>query len=345
MRYLGAMTDSRTTLSDLTNLLQLAAAHHLPKFFEALSVVAKDWTKRDHVHIVLEDMLVRRYVRGSDVVHSLEADDAASSWICERLETLDMSRSESGPELKLPGGSRTQSYLGVPIVTDGLGRGALYIYGSDSDTEEVSEASLEALRLLAGAAALAISQRELVARADEHNRTMVRFALADPLTNLASQKHFDYMLKREWQRAQAEVLPLALLRLEIDAFEPHVGRIGPNQGRQTVRAVARLLDNALYRPSDLAARLEHDRFAVLLPDTDRAGAEAIAKRLVADTAALALPHPTLDGRTVTLSIGVAAHEPLKAESLIDDPKELTHLADSALEQAQTVGGNQMMTVE
>ena len=340
------MTDSQTTFADLNKLLQLAAATYLPKFFEELSALAKSWTRSESVHIVLEDMLVRRFVRGSSVVHSLESDDAASQWICERLESLDMSQSESGPELKLTDGARTQTYMGVPIITAGLGRGALYVYDANSGSYQGgAQDRLERLSSLAAVAALAITQRELVARADEHNRTMVRFALADPLTNLASQKHFDYMLKREWQRAQAEVLPLALLRLEIDAFEPHQGRIGPNQGRETVRAVARLLDNALYRPSDLAARLEQDRFAVLLPDTDRAGAEAIAKRLVTDTAALALPHPTLEGRMVTLSIGVAAHEPLNVKYLLEHPKELTSLADSALEQAQTVGGNQMMSVD
>lgn len=338
------MTDTKTPFDDLNELLELAARTHLPTFFDKLAVLAKRLTNSENVHIVLEDMLVRRFVRGSGVVISLESDDAASQWMCERLEPLIVNNIETGPALNLTAGQALpQAYLGVPIVTDGIGRGALYVYQTSPRT--YAEDAQTSLATLAAAAALAISQRELVARADEHNRTMVRFALADPLTNLASQKHFDYMLKREWQRAQAEVLPLALLRLEMDGFEPHQGRIGPNQGRETVRTVARLLDNALYRPSDLAARLEQDRFAVLLPDTDRAGAEAIAKRLVAETAALAMPHPTLEGRNVTLSVGVAAHDPMNVKYLLETPAELASLADAALEQAQTVGGNQMMITE
>ena len=105
--------------------------------------------------------------------------------------------------------------------------------------------------------------------------------------------------------------------------------------------MARLLDSALYRPSDLAARPSGDRFAVLLPDTDRKGAEAIAERLISELAALALPHPSRDA--VTLSIGVAAHEPFSPDHILESPEVLKALSAGALERAQTVGGNQLVS--
>ena len=332
---------SSTSCSDVHALCQLISeGANLATFFTALTAHATVWTGSDHADVVLEDVLVRRHVRGvaGEVVRSLPEGDAATRWILECSEPLAVTNAaDAGVSTGEDEGYT--AYLGVPIVVEGRARGALYLRSKESRT--FSEAETAQVQSLAGLAGLAINQQILNARADEHHRTMVRFALADPLTNLASQRHFDYMLKREWRRAQGEVSSLSLLQLEIDGFESHEGRIGPQKNREILLAVARTLDGALYRPGDLAARLDHDRFVVMLPDTDYQGAAATAGRLVNEVAALALPHPTQEGRTVTLSVGAASHEPLNAQRMCDSPEELVQLSERGLEQAQTVGGNQV----
>ena len=330
-----------TSCSDIHALCQLIGeSADLLTFFTALTTHALTWTSSDHADVVLEDVLVRRHVRAAagEVVRSLPEDDAATRWILEQGKPLAVANAAE-PGLPAADGDAYAAYLGVPVVAEGRVRGALYIRSKDSRT--FSEAETEQVQSLAGLAGLAVQQQILNNRADEHHRTMVRFALADPLTNLASQRHFDYMLKREWRRAQGEVSSLSLLQLEIDSFESHNGRIGPQKNREVLLAVARTLDGALYRPGDLAARLADDRFVVMLPDTNNQGAAATAQRLVNEVAALALPHPTQEGRTVTLSVGTASHEPLNVQHICESHEELVQLSEEGLEQAQTVGGNQV----
>ena len=333
---------SSTGYSDVQALCRLIGeGADLLTFFTALTTHAAAWTQSDHADVVLEDVLVRRHVRGStgEIVRSLPENDAATRWILEQGKPLAVTNASDAELPTSDEGEGYTAYLGVPIVAEGRTRGALYLRSKASRT--FSETETEQVQSLAGLAGLAINQQILNNRADEHHRTMVRFALADPLTNLASQRHFDYMLKREWRRAQGEVSALSLLQLEIDSFESHEGRIGPQKNREILLAVARTLDGALYRPGDLAARLDHDRFVVMLPDTDHQGAAATAQRLVNEVSALALPHPTQEGRKVTLSIGTASHEPLNAQRMCDSAEELVQLSAEGLEQAQTVGGNQV----
>lgn len=61
------------------------------------------------------------------------------------------------------------------------------------------------------------------------------------------------------------------------------------------------------RAGDLVARLGGDEFAVLCPDTDIAGASALAEDLRERLAALRPPEVFIP--EVTLSIGVACREP------------------------------------
>ena len=335
------MTATENLFGELTLLCGEVVSAPPAAFFKHLTDLAVLWTHSDLAEIVLENALQRRMVRGSDTVRAFQEDDTASYWILEHGEALivaDLAQADAAGAVFADdvGGA----YLGMPITTDGVVRGVLSVR---RPSRSYNEGDTEIVTLLASLVALSVTQFELSRRLDEHHRTMVRFALTDPLTNLASQQHFDHMLRREFRRAQAEVFPLSLLRLSIDAFEPHDNRIGPQRDRDALVNVARVLDKAVYRSSDLVARLERGRFTILLPDTDHSGAASIAKRLVAEVAALALPHPAEPGRTLSLSVGVASHEPLNARRFLQDPEELVHAADHALEQAQTIGGNQVFS--
>ena len=338
------MTDPASTdpahLKELTALCTEVSSAQAAAFFKHVTDLARRWTRSDRAALVLEDTLQRRMVRGSDAVQSLQEDDAASRWIFEHAEPLRVSDSDTaGANFGFDLEDGYSAYLGVPVVTDGVVRGVLSV--RDSASRPFEQGEVETIALLAGFVTLAVTQFELSRRLDEHHRTMVRFALTDPLTNLASQQHFDHMLRREFRRAQAEVFPLSLLRLTIDAFQPHDNRIGPQRDRDALVNVARVLDKAVYRSTDLVARLEKGRFAILLPDTDHFGAAAIAERLVGEVDALALPHPADAERKLSLSVGVASHEPLDSRHFLHSPEELVRMADEGLEQAQTVGGNQV----
>jgi hemerythrin len=92
----------------------------------------------------------------------------------------------------------------------------------------------------------------------------------------------------------------------------------------------------MVRSTDIVARYGGEELAVILPDTDTAGAVVVAARVVEQVSALGLPHgdsPTAP--QVTVSVGVAAQVPLSR----DGGAALVQEADAALYEAKATGRN------
>ncbi len=99
----------------------------------------------------------------------------------------------------------------------------------------------------------------------------------DNLTGLASRAAFDTKLKQLHQQAHGG-LASALLIAEIDNFEAIKAQLGPRACDALLKLFARQLREAL-RQTDLAARLENGKFALLFPFTDLDKVQPIADRL------------------------------------------------------------------
>ncbi|HED2998902.1 TPA: diguanylate cyclase, partial [Citrobacter freundii] len=59
----------------------------------------------------------------------------------------------------------------------------------------------------------------------------------------------------------------------------------------TLKIVAATIAGSLQRPGDMAARYGGEEFAVVLPNTDLAGARHIAERIRENVEKLRIPHP------------------------------------------------------
>lgn len=162
-------------------------------------------------------------------------------------------------------------------------------------------------------------------------------AATDGLTGLANRRQFDLNLDREWRRAARNETPLALLLLDADCFKSYNDRYGHQEGDQVLRSIAACIRDTVRRPADAGARYGGEEFAVLLPETDAAGALAMAERLRGAVEALGIPHAgSLNGR-VTVSIGVAASWPQAGE----EEAMLVREADEALYEAKHGGRNRV----
>jgi diguanylate cyclase (GGDEF)-like protein len=96
------------------------------------------------------------------------------------------------------------------------------------------------------------------------------------------------------------------------------------------------LRGVLLRPGDMACRYGGEEFVILLPNTNRAGAQAIAERARLAVETMAIPHDLARTRVVTISLGVAtARQPLAADSWMS----LVLAADEALYRAKAKGRN------
>lgn len=300
---------------------------------------AAEWTQSDDAELILEDSALRHPFNTANI-KPLRDNDGTTHWIKEEgkplvVPDLNYAPFETDVSLQERGYA---SYAGVPVGSQSV-IGALYIHNRTA--RDYSKGEVATLEALAALAAIAISRQQLQNRLEESHRTMVRFALIDPLTNLASQRHFEYVYKREWQRSSSEVLPLSLIKLELDHLIPQEGRIGPERQRKVLYEISRVLDSALYRPSDLAAKLSQNTFIILLPNTNAQGAKAIAERLLKEVRQLGLTHPQRESQLVTISVGVSSYEPLALNSYAASAEELLAQADKALTKARDQGGDRM----
>jgi diguanylate cyclase (GGDEF)-like protein len=91
------------------------------------------------------------------------------------------------------------------------------------------------------------------------------------------------------------------------------------------------------RTGDLVARYGGEEFAVLLPNTDLAGALQVAEQLREGIEALEISHDAAPQGRITASFGVAALTPEPGQR----PEVLIETADLALYRAKTEGRNRV----
>jgi diguanylate cyclase (GGDEF)-like protein len=173
-------------------------------------------------------------------------------------------------------------------------------------------------------------------RVDQANRTTRIQALCDGLTGLPNRRCFNETIKRELQRAERNGRPLSLVMVDIDLFKTFNDQYGHSAGDGCLRAVGAAMQSALRRPSDMVARYGGEEFAILLPETDIAGAVHIFSEMQDAIRAVAIQHEANPVGVVTLSAGVASWS---RGRLTASPAWLVDAADAALYEAKARGRN------
>jgi diguanylate cyclase (GGDEF)-like protein len=177
------------------------------------------------------------------------------------------------------------------------------------------------LHRLAELAGLALSSAEAHARLNSA-------ATTDTRTGLHNQRAFRQRLAAEIVRSERYDRPLTVILLDLDDFKAVNDAEGHLVGDVVLTEVARRLKAAI-RLDALAARLDGDEFAVLVPECDAAGGYQAAERIRAAVAA----SPVSPESQITLSAGVATLEPA------DLKEDIIQAAEAALYAAKRLGGD------
>ena len=165
-----------------------------------------------------------------------------------------------------------------------------------------------------------------------------RLSFTDALTSLPNRRAFESAGTRAWEAARRSGKPLSLLIVDADHFKRFNDRHGHQAGDEVLRSLARSLSASVYRPQDLVSRVGGEEFAILLPDTDQAGAFRVAEKVHAEVSALAVGSAGIGTGAVTVSIGLAAAVPTATE--VTTLADLYRSADEALYEAKAGGRNQ-----
>lgn len=177
------------------------------------------------------------------------------------------------------------------------------------------------------------------------NERLIQQSMQDGLTGIANRRMFDTYIAQELSRAQRTQEPISLILADVDHFKKYNDTYGHLQGDQCLQKVAQTLRRHVRRQTDLVARYGGEEFVIVLPNTDNAGAMAIAEILRKSVAALAISHEA-DSKSdvVTMSLGAATlvPDPLKPG---DQQEQLLELADQALYLAKNNGRNQARSAE
>jgi diguanylate cyclase (GGDEF)-like protein len=164
------------------------------------------------------------------------------------------------------------------------------------------------------------------------HRLVARQASTDGLTELANRREFEDSLANEISRAERFGGTLALILADLDNFKQVNDRFGHQAGDEVLRSFADILRETV-RDIDVAARYGGEEFAILLPQTDIGGAEALAERLREAVESRAMAEAGDGPVTVTSSFGVASF-PEASTGL-----GLFAAADEALYRAKRAGKN------
>jgi diguanylate cyclase (GGDEF)-like protein len=165
-------------------------------------------------------------------------------------------------------------------------------------------------------------------------QTLLRQARHDPLTGLLNRNTLSEVLEREVGLARRHREIFSLIMLDIDRFKAINDGYGHAAGDSVLRQISEILRRCTRR-TDLLFRFAGDEFLLGSSHTDRAGATATAKRILAAVAATRFRHGSENLPPIRVSIGLAE---LRGEESADS---LFERADGALLSAKRRGRNRI----
>jgi two-component system, cell cycle response regulator len=162
-----------------------------------------------------------------------------------------------------------------------------------------------------------VSDAELIARLSTATRVLSlehslktaleerrRMAMTDALTGAHNRRYFVRYLGAELKRARRFGTELSLLAIDVDHFKQINDKYGHAAGDAVLQKLVKRIQKSLPRDYDWCARLGGEEFAVVLPQTDLAGAAVVAERLRKAVEELPI-HLSRGVRSITVSIGVS----------------------------------------
>lgn len=168
-------------------------------------------------------------------------------------------------------------------------------------------------------------KKKLLLELEKKNELLSKLAITDNLTDLYNSRYFHDQIKRELTRIKRNPsLKLSLILLDIDHFKTLNDTEGHQKGDEVLRFLGQVIKSCIRQDIDTGARYGGDEFVIVLPDTDKSQAVAVAERIQKQFGTLKF------GKT-SLSVGIT--EAIPGE----DQESLIKRADEAMYRSKKEG--------
>ncbi len=141
--------------------------------------------------------------------------------------------------------------------------------------------------------------RLIIAFGPEKIVEMIHSSQYDSLTGLYRREKVIEETKKEISRSERTDAPFCFVFIDLDNFGPINKERGHDKGDEVLKDFAFLMQKEL-RKSDMVARWGGDEFALLLNETDEAGAYQLLKRIYQKSQEMAIP--------ISFCYGISQHK-------------------------------------
>ena len=224
------------------------------------------------------------------------------------------------------------AYLGIPLTTStGIVLGSFCVI--DTHPRAWTKKEIALLTELAAWAMTEIELRRQVRLREKAEEILREMSMMDDLTGLYNRRAMGFFLEEEAARSRRFSSPLGMVMLDLDRFKEINDHYGHKAGDEMLCRAADIIQQSV-RTIDHAIRYGGDEFLLLLPDTDKTGATALAERL---RAAYELDALQAYGASNPMTLSAGEVSMPEDAATVED---LLSKADKALYEAKRQGRNQ-----
>jgi diguanylate cyclase (GGDEF)-like protein len=149
----------------------------------------------------------------------------------------------------------------------------------------------------------------------------------DALTGIFNRWFMEDNLKSIIKTLSRAKGTLSIMMVDVDFYKRYNDIYGHGKGDDCLKAIAKALFRTVGREDDFVVRYGGEEFLVVLPNTNQAGAESTAVKLLESVRTLRIPHKQSDAADhVTISIGVTTVKVVHSDHYMDYIRQ----ADKAL---------------
>lgn len=172
-----------------------------------------------------------------------------------------------------------------------------------------------------------------------NNEQLTESGRRDSLTGLFNRAYLDQFLPETFQKTSEAGKPMSVLFIDLDKFKSINDTYGHDAGDRVLQTAAKALTSHLCS-NDVGGRYGGEEFVVVLPETNQAGAEIVAERIVQSFRQGPFEVGLEKPLELTVSIGMATHS---HEQSFESVSSLVKSADQAMYAAKSRGRNQWVS--